>query len=83
MDWKKCVDSNMAKGIVGEMADIQIYNISLTQTQLQALYAEGLGGAPLVTNASLVAWWTLDGNANDYSGHRLNLANNGATFTRS
>ena len=68
-------------GIIGEMADIQIYNISLSQTQLQALYAEGLGGAPTITNASLVAWWPLDGNTNDYSGHGLSLTNKGATFS--
>ncbi|MCL5009923.1 MAG: LamG domain-containing protein [Candidatus Parvarchaeota archaeon] len=57
---------------VGEISDAQIYKGYLSPSQINSLYTEGLGGAPL-QNAGLVAWWPLDGNANDYSGN----ANNG------
>ena len=55
----------------GELADLQIYNSTLSSTQVKELYSEGLGGAPL-PNAGLVAWWPLDGNANDYNGYNNN-----------
>lgn len=57
--------------LIGDMAGVQLYNISPIQTQLQALYAEGLGGAP-ISNAGLVGWWPLDDNANDYLGNNNN-----------
>ncbi len=56
---------------VGSLADIQIYNGSLTLPEIQKLYQEGYGGAP-VSNAGLIGWWPLDGNANDYSGYGNN-----------
>ncbi len=59
----------------GELADLQIYNTTLSSTQVKELYSEGLGGAP-IPNAGLVAWWPLDGNANDYSGNN----NNGVAY---
>ncbi|MGC9129781.1 MAG: LamG-like jellyroll fold domain-containing protein [Candidatus Micrarchaeia archaeon] len=55
----------------GSMADIQIYNTSLTTSEIQALYQEGIGGAPIDLQ-HLVAWWPLNGNANDYSGNGNN-----------
>ena len=57
----------------GEITNFQIYSAGLTQQQLSALYAEGIGGAPLAS-AGNVGWWPLNGNANDYSGN----GNNGA-----
>ena len=51
----------------GSIADVQIYNSLLSQNQITALYNEGPLGAPMVQN-SIVGWWPLDGNANDYSG---------------
>ncbi|MDE1822902.1 MAG: LamG domain-containing protein [Candidatus Micrarchaeota archaeon] len=55
-------------GYQGSTADIQIYNTSLDNTSLKALYQEGIGGAPIDVG-HLVAWWPLNGNANDYSGN--------------
>jgi hypothetical protein len=52
----------------GTMANVQIYNTSLSANDIQALYQEGIGGAPINVN-NLVGWWPLNGNANDYSGN--------------
>ncbi|MDE1849957.1 MAG: LamG domain-containing protein, partial [Candidatus Micrarchaeota archaeon] len=51
----------------GSLADVQIYNTSLTGAQVAQLYSEGMSGAPL-TGAGVVGWWPLGGDANDYSG---------------
>ncbi|MEM3482798.1 MAG: LamG domain-containing protein, partial [Candidatus Micrarchaeaceae archaeon] len=55
----------------GSMSNYQIYNTALSAGQIQQLYQEGIGGAPLA-NAGLVGWWPLNGNANDYSGNGNN-----------
>ncbi len=55
----------------GGMADAQVYNSLLTQSQLQQLYQQGVSGVP-PTNAGLVGWWPLAGDALDYSGDGLN-----------
>jgi hypothetical protein len=60
----------------GSMVNIQIYNTTLSPQQVKYLYSEGLYGAP-IANAGIVAWWPLDGNANDYSGN----GNNGQAST--
>ncbi len=57
----------------GSIANVQVYNTSLSANDINALYKEGIGGAPIKVN-NLVAWWPLNGNANDYSGNN----NNGA-----
>ncbi len=57
----------------GLISNVQIYNTSLSANDVQALYQEGIGGAPQNTQ-NLVGWWPLNGNANDYSGNN----NNGA-----
>lgn len=58
-------------GYGGYMSDIQIYNATLTSTQVGQLYSEGINGTPLNTK-NLVVWLPLDGNANDYSGNNNN-----------
>jgi hypothetical protein len=55
----------------GSISDVQIYNTALSATQISRIYGEGLGGAPL-SNAGLVGWWPLDGNAMDFSGNGNN-----------
>jgi hypothetical protein len=55
----------------GEISNVQLYSTALSSSQIDKLYAEGLGGAP-IPNAGLVGWWPLDGNANDYSGNNNN-----------
>jgi len=59
----------------GSIANVQIYNTSLSANEIQALYLEGIGGAPIDLQ-HLVAWWPLNGNANDYSGN----GNNGQAY---
>jgi len=56
---------------VGNIANVQIYNKSLSANEIQALYLEGIGGAPIDLQ-NLVGWWPLNGNANDYSGNGNN-----------
>ena len=60
----------------GSMADMQMYNASLSANELQALYQEGIGGTP-VRIQNLIGWWPLNGNANDYSGNNNNGQING------
>ncbi|MGC8495787.1 MAG: LamG domain-containing protein [Candidatus Micrarchaeia archaeon] len=56
----------------GLISNEQIYNTSLSANEIQALYQEGIGGAPIDLQ-NLVGWWPLNGNANDYSGNGYNL----------
>ena len=55
----------------GDIANVQLYNTSLSANDIQALYLEGIGGAPIRLQ-NLVGWWPLNGNANDYSGNGNN-----------
>ncbi|MCL5099784.1 MAG: LamG domain-containing protein [Candidatus Marsarchaeota archaeon] len=55
----------------GSIANVQIYSTALSQAQVSQLYQEGISGTP-ISNAGLVGWWPLDGNANDYSGNGNN-----------
>ena len=55
----------------GEESNLQVYNTSLSANEIQALYLEGIGGAPIDLR-HLVGWWPLNGNANDYSGNGNN-----------
>ena len=67
----------------GQIANVQIYNTTLSANDIQALYQEGIGGAP-VDLQNLVGWWPLNGNAHDYSGNNNNgQINGGVTFTSS
>ncbi len=59
--------SNFFSGLI---ANVQIYNAALTASQVQQLYKAGIAGAPL-GNLGLAGWWSLDGNANDYSINRF------------
>jgi hypothetical protein len=54
--------------ITAMMSNIQLYNTPLSANEIQVLYKEGIGGVPVNVN-NLVGWWTLNGNANDYSGY--------------
>jgi hypothetical protein len=64
------------------MANAQLYNTSLSANEIQALYLEGIGGAPIDLQ-NLVGWWPLNGNANDYSGNGYNGQATGVTYTSS
>ncbi len=67
----------------GMISNVQVYNTSLSANEVQALYQEGIGGAP--TNLqNLVGWWPLNGNANDYSGNGNNgVPTSGVIYTSS
>ena len=52
----------------GSIANVQIYNTSLTTNEVQVMYAKGMGGTPLVLQ-NLVGWWPLNGDTKDYSGN--------------
>ncbi len=66
----------------GSMANIQIYNTSLSSNEVTALYGEGIGGSPVLLR-NLVGWYPLNGNANDYSGNLNNGAAAGIVYTSS
>jgi len=63
----------------GSIANVQLYNTSLSANEIQALYLEGIGGAPIDLQ-HLVGWWPLNGNANDYSGNGNNGQTNNVNF---
>ena len=52
----------------GYIANIQAYNTSFSESDVVALYHEGIGGAPIALRW-LQGWWPLNGNSNDYSGN--------------
>ncbi len=65
----------------GMTANIQVYNTSLSASEIQGMYQEGIGGAPAVLQ-NLVAWWPLNGDIDDYGGNKGHTGqNNGVTFT--
>ncbi len=64
----------------GEIADLQIYNTSLSANAIKALYLEGIGGDPIDLHR-LVGWWPLNGNANDYSGNSNGSETSGISYT--
>ncbi len=64
----------------GNEANIQVYNIPLSSKAIQMLYKEGINGPP-IDMQHLVAWWPLNGNANDYSGNGYNGKETNVAFT--
>ena len=57
----------------GYIADVQLYNGSLSASQLLSLYKEGVSGSPLsLSSAPLIGYWPLNGTVNglakDYAG---------------
>ena len=52
----------------GFLTNVQFYNTSLSPSEVNALYIEGIGGAP-TDLPYLMGWWPLNGNAQDYSGN--------------
>jgi len=71
---------DVAGSFNGTFANVQIYNTSLSANQVQALYLEGIGGAPMKLQ-NLVGWWPLNGNSNDYSGNNNNGVPTNVVFT--
>ena len=64
----------------GYISNLQLYDTALSANNIHFLYQEGIGGAPIKIQ-SLVGWWPLNGNANDYSGNGNNGVASGVTYT--
>ncbi len=69
-------------GLNSEISNVKIYNASLPASDIQTLYMEGIGGAPVDTNY-LFGWWPLNGNTNDYSGNNNNGVPTSVTYSSS
>ena len=69
----------------GYISNVQLFNISLTPSQLNQTYEEGMIGKPVINSASLVAWWPFNqssGNSvKDYSGHGFSGILTNSTIT--
>lgn len=63
----------------GLIANIQVYNQSLTSTQVTALYSQGIAAAP-VANSNSVGWWPLNGDLKDYSGYNYSGVQQGGVL---
>ncbi len=78
--------TSLCPGMVGSfgglISNVQVYNDSLSQNGIVALYQEGLGGAPIDLHG-LLAWWPLNSDANDYSGDYYNGNSSMVAFTGS
>ncbi len=66
----------------GLISNVQIYNTSLSANDVQQLYLEGIGGAP-IDPLHIVGWWPLNGNAQDYSGNSNNGNPSSVSYTSS
>ena len=66
--------------INGSIADVQVYNATLSSAAIDYLYHEGIGGVP-TDLPHLVGWWPLNGNANDYSGNQNSGTNSNVIYT--
>ncbi len=55
----------------GSIANVQVYNSSLSSYQISSLYMQGINDIP-INGSKLAAWYPLDSNANDYSGNGKN-----------
>ncbi len=71
--------SGEAYALNGSMANVQLYSVPLSKSEIGVLYNSGIYGMPR-PNDGLVAWWPLNGNANDYSGNGNNGVENSTTY---
>ena len=74
------VGGNLLWPFYGSIADVQVYNTSLSSNEILFLYREGIGGEP-INLPYLVGWWPLNGNANDYSGNENSGVNSNVIYT--
>jgi len=55
---------------LGQIANVQVYNTTLTSAQILKLYQQGVSGVP--SSSGIVGWWPLNGNSKDYSSNNKN-----------
>ncbi len=68
--------------LVGYLADVQIYNTSLSANEVKSLYQSGIGAVP--ENLQYISgWWPLNSNPYDYSGNGDNGTADMVTYTNS
>ena len=72
-------EDSVGRNFEGSISNVQIYNTSLLQAEITALYDEGIGGAP-IDPTHIVGWWPLNGNAQDYSGNNNNGVATAVTY---
>lgn len=65
----------------GLISNVQVYNTAMPPDQVNRLYQEGIGGAPVDT-PHIVGWWPLNQNTNDYSGNLNNGSAINVTFVK-
>ncbi len=58
-------------GLIGQMANLQLYNSTLNPYQIGQLYMDGINGKPVNSN-TLIGYWPFDGNLMDISAHSNN-----------
>ena len=81
--YKQTFGYNVASGTEyfdGSVANLQIFNTPISNSEIETLYQEGINGHPL-SDANLAGWWPLDGNANDYSGNNNNGTPTSVAYT--
>ena len=81
--YKQTFGYNVATGteyFKGSMANLQIFNTTISNSEIETLYQEGINGHPL-SDANLAGWWPLNGNANDYSGNNNNGTSTNVAYT--
>ncbi len=61
-----CASCSSPYYFTGYMTNVEAYNATLSQGELQAMYDEGIYGTPVSYNG-LFAWFPLNGNGNDYA----------------
>lgn len=64
----------------GSIANVQVYNVSLSASQVLQLYNGGVGGSPVLP-ASTVGMWYLNGNGTDGSGRGHDATANNMSYS--
>ncbi|EQD58923.1 LamG domain protein jellyroll fold domain protein, partial [mine drainage metagenome] len=66
----------------GSIANVQIYDTTLSSNSIKVLYQRGMSGAP-ISDAGLQAWYPLNGNAQDYGPNNYDGVANNVNFVNS
>lgn len=72
--------TNTQAYFLGYISNLQVYNTTLTGSQIMGMYRAGITAPPLYNTSNLAGWWPLSGNLNDYSGYRDNGQANSLSY---